>query len=187
MTEFARLVVVFLAAVNPASVALVMARVRAEQDRPRWPVVIGIAAAAALALYALAAGFAHPLLDFLDVAPESFRLAAGVVLAVVGASTVCCGALPHGSYDRGTQTAFIAIAVGMMAGPAGLTAAVSSSADHGLVRTLAASAVALTVTGCLLAARPARGRPALDAVARVTGALLIAIAAGLATSGVRAI
>ncbi len=185
MTEFARLLVVFLAAVNPASVGLAMARLDADQDKRGRLLIPAVAAAAALVVYAAAAGLAQPLLDFLDIAPESFRLAAGVVLAVAGASAIWFGALPHGGHDRGRHSTPFVVAIGLIAGPAGLTAAVSYSADEGFGHTFAAAAVAVVVTGGLLAARPQR--PALDAVARITGAFLVAIAAGLATSGVRAI
>ena len=187
MTEFVRLVVVFLVAVNPASVALAMARLGSTGGaRTGWRTPT-VAAAAALAVYAVAAGFAQPLLDFLEVAPESFRLAAGVVLAGAGVSAIWLGAPPHGDQDGGGQGAFFPVAIGLMAGPAGLTAAVSYGADEGFGSTFGAAAIAVVITGCLLAARPARGRPALDPIARVTGALLVAIAAGLATSGIRAI
>ena len=55
---------------------------------------ITIAALLSAALVTLAAGLSEPLLDLLDVSPPTFRVAAGVVLAVAGIRWVVVGARP---------------------------------------------------------------------------------------------
>ena len=50
-----------------------------------------------------------------------------------------------------------------------------------------ALSVSLAIAGILLVVSQGRWAPALDAVARLTGALLVVVAAGLVVDGVRAI
>lgn len=184
MTDFLRLCIIFIAAVNPAGAALTLTPGGTERPR-RAGIVAG--AALALGLMLAAAAFANPVLDFLDIAPESFRLAAGVVLAAVGVVFMLAGRLPLPADDSGDAMRAAAGVAGVVAGPAALTAAVSYGADERLGLTGGAVVVAvLLAIGILLAARP-RDRVILVWGARVLGALLVAIAAGLATSGVRAI
>ena len=79
--------VAFLVAVNPPAIAAALAcsvSMRA----------ISIAALLSAALVTLVAGLSEPLLDLLDVSPPTFRVAAGVVLAVAGIRWVVVGARP---------------------------------------------------------------------------------------------
>lgn len=182
MTDFLRLLVVFLAAVNPAGFALVAGGLTPE--RGRW---LALAAGGVLTgMLVLAAVFgAERLLDFLEVAPESFRLAAGVVLMVVGVQ-VLWGLAPRPVAGAGLAAGLFPVAIPLLASPATLAAAVSHSVDDGEAVTLAASLLALAVA-LLLAVRPPPAARALDGLSRLTGALLVVIAAGLMVSGVRAI
>ena len=66
-------------------------------------------------------------------------------------------------------------------------AAVTYGADDGGGKAFGALAVSLAIAAVLLVSRLRRGMPALDAVARTTGALLVAVAAGLVVDGVRAV
>jgi small neutral amino acid transporter SnatA (MarC family) len=66
-------------------------------------------------------------------------------------------------------------------------AALSYSVDEGAGQTFGAIVVWIVVGAILVVARPPKSGAALDAIARITGALLVAIAAGLVVSGVRAI
>jgi small neutral amino acid transporter SnatA (MarC family) len=79
--------VVFLAAlacVNPARVALGM------PDAPlrRRLVLLGAGSGLAILLAAVGLAVADPLLDALDISPESLRIATGAVLLVAGARTL---------------------------------------------------------------------------------------------------
>jgi multiple antibiotic resistance protein len=187
VSNYLRLVVVFLAAINPAAVAMAMAATSSKGDaRARW-LMPAIGASLAAVLYAAATFGAEPLLDWLQIEPESFRVAAGVVMATVGVYAVWSGRLGDYTPDAGAQAAFFPLGLPLLAGPAGLIAALSYSVDKGAGKTIGAICVGVIVAAVLVAARPAKAAPALDAVARVTGALLVAVAAGLIVSGVRAI
>ena len=70
---------------------------------------------------------------------------------------------------------------------AAIAAAISYGADRGEGETLAAAVIIIALAAGLIAARAGRFEAAADAVARVTGGLLIVVAAGLVVSGVRAI
>ena len=192
MNEFLRLVVVFVAAINPAAVALAMAMpakstrsVKSAMAR-RWQVP-AIGAGLAAVLYAAAVFGAEPLLDWLQIEPESFRVAAGVVMATVGVYTVWSGRLGDYAQGAGAQAGLFPLGLPLLAGPAGLIAALSYSVDKGAGKTAGAICVGVIVAVAVVTLRPAKAGPALDGVARVTGALLVAVAAGLIVSGVRAI
>ena len=79
--------VAFLVAINPPAVAAALARSVTMR-------AITMAALLSAALVTLAAGLSEPLLDLLDVSPPTFRVAAGVVLAVAGIRWVVVGARP---------------------------------------------------------------------------------------------
>ena len=189
MTEFLRLAVLFIAAVNPAAAALALATgAERTSGRPRWHVpAVGIAVAAAC--FVLAAVFATHILNSLAIEPESFRIAAGGVMAMVGAQVIWRGKAasmpPDGA--EGWQVAVFPLAIPILAGPASILAAVSISADHGIGDTLGAAAIALGIAFVLLIARPERARPALDGIARLTAALLVAFAVALVISGIKAV
>lgn len=183
MNDYLRLLVVFFAAVNPAAVATAMVAKGAEHES-RVPCVIG--AAIAIALFAVAVLVSSSMLDWLQIEPETFRVAAGIVMALGGAYTIWFGRWGIHSDVPGYQTAVFPLALPLLAGPAGLIAALSYSVDDGAGRTLGAVVVSVAIGAMLVAIGP-RQAAALDAVARITGGLLVAIAAGLVVSGVRAI
>ena len=187
MSDYLGLVVVFLAAINPAAVAMAMPADSAKGDtRVRWRVAAA-GAGLAVVLYSAATFGAEPLLDWLQIEPESFRVAAGVVMATVGVYAVWSGRLGDYAQGAGMQAFLFPLGLPLLAGPAGLIAAISYSVDDGAGKTLGAIGVGVIVAAVLVASRPAKAASALDAVARITGALLVAVAAGLIVSGVRAI
>lgn len=187
MNLYWQLVVFFFAAINPASVALAMAKLSDDRDiRARWRAPV-IAIAIAVTVYAAAAFGAERMLDGLDIEPESFRVAAGIVMAAVGVSAIWRGAPDFERDEVGVRAAVFPLALPLLVSPAGLVAALSYGADDGGGKALGALVVSLAIAGILLIVPPARKMAALDAAARITGALLVAVAAGLVVDGVRAI
>jgi small neutral amino acid transporter SnatA (MarC family) len=79
------------------------------------------------------------------------------------------------------------LALPVLATPAAIAAAVTYGADRGEGETLLAGAICVVIAGVLIAARIGRFEAATDALARVTGGVLVVVAAGLIVSGVRAI
>lgn len=183
MTDFLQLLVFFLAAVNPAAAA----GAPDPAGRKFSAQILGIGAVVALVLVGGAALLADPILDGLGVEPETFRIGAGVVLLVGGALAVWKGAAPHRGPWEGEGAAFFPLALPVLVTPAALAAAASYGADRGSAETLAAAAIVLAVAVGLLAARAGRFEAAMDGVARISGGVLVIVAAGLIVSGVRAI
>lgn len=187
MSDFLRIVVVFLAAVNPAAVAMAMAAKGGDTDaRPAWrvPLIGGLIGGTILVA---AAAAADSILDGLDIAPESFRVAAGAVMAVAGLAVIWRGRWSDGGHDAGIQAAIFPLAIPLIAGPAAIVAAISYGVDEGRGGTIVAAIISVLIAGVLVAARPAKAAPVLDGIARVLGGLLVVVAAGLVVSGVRAI
>ena len=183
MTDFLQLVVFFLAAVNPAAAA----GAPSPAGRTFSARVLGVGAVVAVVLVGGAALLADPILDGLGVEPETFRVGAGVVLLVGGALAAWQGAAPHRGPWEGERVAFFPLALPVLTTPAALAAAVSFGADRGSGETLAAAVIAIGVAIGLLAGRAGRFEAAMDGVARVSGGVLVIVAAGLIVSGVRAI
>lgn len=186
MTDFLRMTVVFFATVNPFAVML------ASRDLPHGrrriaAITAGIGLGIATGLLALAAAAADPLLDFLDVAPETFRLAAGVVMLTAAVHVVWRGRMAAAPALGDWKDGVFPLALPLLAGPAALVAAVSYGAGEGPWLTFLAAMPWLAVAAALAWLGPSKRLAWADALARITGALLVAAAAGLIVDGVRAI
>lgn len=182
MIDFLQTFLFLLAAVNPAAAA---AAPPPGARLARGSVLAG--GTLACLLLVMAALFAGPILDGLDVEPETFRVGAGVVLLMGGALAVWNGGAPHRGPWEGSGVALFPLALPVLATPAALAAAVSFGADRGEAETAGAAVLAVVVAATAAGLGLGRYQPAADAVARVTGALLVIIAAGLIVDGVRAI
>jgi small neutral amino acid transporter SnatA (MarC family) len=183
VTDFLQLLVFLVAAVNPAAAAGAPEPAgRALSGR-----VLGFGTIVAVVLVGGVALLADPILDGLGVEPETFRVGAGVVLLIGGALAVWNGCAPHRGPWDGDRAAIFPLGLPVLATPAALAAAVSYGADEGSGQTLAAAMIALGGAAALVALRAGGFVAATDAVARVTGGVLVAVAAGLIVSGVRAI
>jgi len=180
MSDYLRMLLTFFAAVNPLAVALA-----ARGIRP-LPPHAALAGAIAGALLVLAVVLADPLLDALDIAPESFRIAAGIVMAVVGAVAISRGGRKADGED-GWLAAISPLAIPLLAGPAAFAASISYSADEGVGVTIAAALPVVAGAAALTLWRSPRPVPLLGALARLTGALLVVLAVGFVVDGVRAV
>jgi small neutral amino acid transporter SnatA (MarC family) len=161
---FAFLVAGFLATTNAGRVALACV-----ETRPR-PRTVAIALLVGMALVLAAVAVADELLDALAISPESFRIAAGLVLAATGLRTI---AMP-------SPTPGVVAAV--LVTPELATLAVSFGADESSGKVLGAAALALLV------AAPATTLHRRDPVVLGTqflAALQIIVAVALVVSGVR--
>jgi hypothetical protein len=118
----------------------------------------------------LIAAFAGDALDALDVSPESFRIAAGLVLAAAGIRELV--------WPRASSAPFAAI----LLTPELVCLALSFGADEPTGRVLAAAALALPLAA--VAALADRPRPG-PLPAQFLAALQIVVAVALAVSGVR--
>lgn len=150
---FAFLVAAFVTTVNPPRVRLA---------RPEGSVLL--ASLAVLGLAAAAIAFAEELLDALAVSPESFRIAAGLVLAVAGLRTLIRPVPEPAPVLAALFTPELAVL------------AVSAGADAATATAVGAAAV-----GFVLVLAPVRAVPA----ARFLAALQVVVAVALVVAGIR--
>jgi small neutral amino acid transporter SnatA (MarC family) len=162
------LLLAFAGAVNPCRIRPALPR------RPAAALGALVALAAAAALVALG----DAILDALDVSPESFGLAAGLVLAVEGARALVWPAAPPEPELPGLAAALVPAAFPLFLQPGVVVLALAAGAEGAELRALAAFAVALA----LALALPRGGL--LPAGARLLGALEIVAGAALALAAI---
>lgn len=190
MTDYLQLVVAFFAAINPAGVAATFAHaVRrgnpgtlAGRER-QAAAILGLAVAGVC--YVVLAATADRLLDGLDIAPETFRIAAGTVMAVAGAFAMLKLGLAQEGAMPGVLAGLFPLALPLLASAAGLMAMVSYSVDEGRAIAVGAALPVVAVSAGMAYAYRQRWAPAAGAIAQLTGALLVAVAAGLVVDGIR--
>jgi hypothetical protein len=161
--SFGFLVAGFLATMNAGRVALAAA---ARRPTPRE---LAIALAVAVALVVACVLGADALLDALTISPESWRIAAAVVLGAMGVRTIIWP-------ESAAPFAVILFT------PELATVSISFGADEAAGRVLAAAAIGLLPA--LLAVR-ARRRDTSALAAQFLAALQIVVAIALAVSGIR--
>ena len=194
MSELPLLLIVFWAALNPPASAASLASVE-PLAAGRRDGLLAAAGALAAALLLLAAVLHGPLLDLLDVSAASFDIAAGIVLVAGAARPLLRGraieeAIAAAAGD-GRRAILAPLAVPLLATPAALVAAVSWGERAGEAQTALMAVVLVALTALWLARGPhpqsRAGRAALDALARLTGALLAVLAVGLVVQGIMAV
>jgi hypothetical protein len=162
--SFGLMVAGFVATTNAARVALARDAARPSTRARLLAVAIGCG------VVVICVVFADDALEALDISPESFRIAAGLVLAAAGIADL---AWPHVS-----NAPFAAILVR----PELVCVALSFGADESIGRVLAAGAPALVLVAfATLADRPRPG----PIPAQFLAALQIVVAVALTVSGVR--
>ena len=167
--SFGLLLVAFLGAVNPC---------RARLALPARPEVAGLGALVALAVAAAVAALGGAALDALDVSPESFRLAAGLVLAVEGARALVWPQPAREPELPGLGAALIPVAFPILLQPGVVVLALAAGGDGVGASGIGALAIAL------LAAAVLPGGRLLPAGARLVGSLEIVAGAALAISAI---
>lgn len=194
MSDLGRVLVVLLAAANPAGVALAYAGAAAISTAERAARVFA-AALVASSLVALLVLTRGGWLDYLQISPESFDVAAGIVLVIGGVQPLLLGSVAGrpsgGGGDWSWRAAVTPLALPLLAGPPAMAASVARAEHEGAATVLAAVVLVIAATGGLtVAARPVAAfvrAPLLAALTRATGALLIAIGLGMIVAGVRSV
>jgi len=173
------LVLAFVAVVNPARVRL-GAPVK---DRA------GLVALGSLVAFAVGAALVAPageILAALDVSPESFRLATGLVLAVEGAWTLVRLPSPVEAALPGRLGAVVPVAFPLLVTPGLVALALGAGADASTVEALGALAAALALASASAAVERGSGSAVvLPAAARLLAAAEIVAAVVIAVEGVR--
>ncbi len=171
----------FIGAVNPARVRLgLSAAARLEIVALGSLIVLGTAAG-------IAAG-AGWLLDELDVSSETFRLAAGLVLAVEG-SWILVRPRPYPEPVLPNRlAALVPVAFPLLLTPGLVVLCLAAGADLGVGQTCSALVCGLVLLfPTLLVERSTRNEALLTSGARLLATLEIVAAAGLGLEGLRAV
>jgi small neutral amino acid transporter SnatA (MarC family) len=180
------------AAISPAGAAPVFLSLH--------PVIRERAAAAALAALVafLALAFVtvagEPFIDWLDISPESFQLAAAAIMAPHAMHLLWSGIslTLRGPGAYGPLPAWIIpLGLPLLAGPAAMAASLSYGTRFGTEVALGASALILVLAVAWVAGegRLERlyGRSGAGVLGRLTGILLIIIAVEMALDGIRSV
>ena len=183
MRDALRLVLLFLAAINPAAVALSIP----ELSPPARRRAVGVALVVAALIYLAAALGAEAFLDALDIAPETFRIAAGIAMAPAGVYAIFRARVASEASGDSWRAGIFPLAIPLLVSPAALAAAISVGVDDGPGQALGALAIPLAVAAGLAFLGEGRWRAAADGLSRILGLLLIALAVALVVDGVRAI
>ena len=183
MSGLGPVILMVLAAANPAAGALSIAW--RPSNRDQWRPRVAIAVAAAVALLWVIAALADPILDALSVTTGTWRLATSVPFAVAGLRWMLFPARPiHDEPRAGTQVALIALTV--LFTPQLVAVVLATAAHDGTLRTLAGVALAAITTTALLWFR-ALPTPLLSAITRILGGLAILLAIALGVDGTQTI
>jgi small neutral amino acid transporter SnatA (MarC family) len=169
--------IALLLALNPARAAFGIPRAGRSSREVARLAALG-AAIGALAVCA-AAAVADVLLDALDVSAPAFRIAAGIVAVLTGATDVIRRPPAPEPALPGRAAALVPVAIPLVARPALLVMALGAGADTGVLVSVGAMAVGIALVTGLAAGCPTDG-PA----GRVLRWAVRLLATGLVASGV---
>jgi small neutral amino acid transporter SnatA (MarC family) len=152
---------------------------RARLALPERRSAVALGALAALASAAAVAAVGGALLDALDITPETFRLAAAVVLALEGARALVLARPAREPELGGLAAALVPVAFPLLLTPGVVVLAVAAGGDDVVAEAVGALALAF---GLVLAATLVPRGERADALLAAGGRLLAAaeIAAGVA-------
>jgi small neutral amino acid transporter SnatA (MarC family) len=179
------LAVTALAAVNPF-------RLRGgvpeePSGRARLVPLVGGAALGFAALAGLA-GVSGPFLDAIEVTPETFRIAAGLVAVAAGIRTVVRPEPGEEPELPGWRAALWPVAFPRVVSPEAAAVAITAGSIEGSAAATVVLAAALLVTTVLgVVARTARAASLFRWLAGLTGVLLVAAGVFLMIDGIRSV
>ena len=179
MSGLGPVMLMVLAAANPAAGALSVAW--RPSNRDQWRPRVALAVAAAVGALWVIAALADPILDGLSVTTGTWRLATAVPFAVAGLWWMVWPDHPvHDEPRAGTQVALIALTV--LFTPQLVAVVLATAAHDGTLRTMAGVVLAALATAALLWFR-AVPTPLLSITARLLGGIAIVLAIALGVDG----
>lgn len=170
----------YIAAVNPARLRPALPE---HGDRARWGPLLG-GAAVTLGAGALLIAFSADLLDALDITPETWRIAAGMVATLVGFRVLVFPDRPEEPRLTGLRAALVPVAFPLLITPEIVALVSIFGATEPATRSFGGLAVAVALG--VAAGAIARRRPSLWlAGARLLAAVLILAGIALIVEGIR--
>ncbi len=174
------LVTLGIAVVNAPSVRLRLGA-RAAGVRSRAALGGGVVAMVAAVLLGLVA---HPLIDGLDVAPETFRVAAAMIVTLSGLVVIASPA-PSPEHLSGRRSDFLVpVAYPLLLGPGPVLAWLVVGVDHGVWRTAVAAGLGSAVA-VICAGLPEGRRSGWVGAARLLAAVVVVLGVAMVIDGVR--
>lgn len=175
--------VAYLAVLNPPRTRLALPETPQDLARPG---VLAVGSLVALAgLWALA-GWSGPVLDALQITPETFRLAAGIVAGIAGLRTMVVPRPSEEPVPEGRRAALWPVAFPRLLTPEVVALALTTGSQEGAAATLAAAACGLVVVNGLgLLPRRDMADRVLLRVGRLISVLLMIVAVFLVVDGIR--
>lgn len=160
--------------------------------RSRGAIAVGVLSLALLAGTVLVG---DPFLDWIEVSPENFQVAAGIIIAPVALRLLITGdsmITPEETAGPMPRRAWlIPLVFPLIVGPASLAAALSYGTRYGEGETIAAAAAAsaLVLLACLFATWLTKtlGKLPIGALGRLNGALLMIVVVELIVDGVQSV
>jgi small neutral amino acid transporter SnatA (MarC family) len=183
VTDFMRIAATLFVAISPAAAAVAAGRPGLHIP----PRSVMAAAGVAMAIYAIGGLGAGRLLDAIDIEPETFRVSAGLVMAVGGAFAIWMGTAGYSGELDARAGALFPLALPILVTPAGVAALLSHSADGDTGMAVGAALAVVVLATVAITARLGRFSAAADAITRMSGLLLIAFAGAMIVDGVRAV
>jgi small neutral amino acid transporter SnatA (MarC family) len=177
------LVLAFVAAVNPPRARLGLP----EDERARpLPVAMLVGSVVAIGVVTGLAWWSAPLLDALEITPETFRIAAGLVAVLAGGWAFF---LPIPAVEpalAGWRAGLWPVAYPRILSPEVLVLAIAAGTQNGVAWSVVAAAAAVGALG-LLAVVPNRGSAArfMASTGRVLAVLLVVAGIFLMIDGIR--
>jgi len=152
LSDFGLAVLGIFATAAPLGVAPVFHSAAEGADSRERARLAGIAALVALALLAVAISIGDAFLDWLDVSPESFQIAAGVVMIPQALRLLWFGESAAAMANEGMRRWAWALArtAPLLAGPPALVAALSYGTRFGVGTTVGAAAFTMALSAALL-------------------------------------
>jgi small neutral amino acid transporter SnatA (MarC family) len=138
--------VAYLATINPLRTRLGLPE--SDDGRGRMSVVV-LGAVLALGGVTALAGWSGPILDALEVSPETFRLAAGIVISVAAMVTLARPRPADEPEARGLTAAVWPVAYPRLLSAEVVALALTTGTKEGVAATLVAAAVAFGATVAL--------------------------------------
>lgn len=171
------LLLAFAASLNACRVGLAF---------PGHPVTLALGSLLALGAGTALAFSGRGVLEALEISPESFRLAAALVLTVEGARALLAGQPTTAPAVPGLRAALVPVAFPLLLQPGVVVLALAAGGDDISGLAIGALAVALLlVAGTGLLPRGTRAEALLAAGGRLLGALEIAVGVALAVDALR--
>jgi small neutral amino acid transporter SnatA (MarC family) len=181
-----RVLVFVVAGANPMRAALALRPGSPEGARALTGAVVLGYTLVALAAWGLAA-VSGPMLDGLDISPESFRVGGGIVLALGGARLAVMGLTEWDDVPPAWRSALVPIAFPVLLAPELVAVAVGLGADEGAGPVLLAAVVAGILGTLAFVAVKGRPGPSAGATCRLVGGVAVVCGTAYAIDGIFAL